>query len=163
MQTAAKPPLNITLPSDTEIRMTREFNAPPRLVFEAWTTPAHVRRWFVGCYDLEMTVCDIDLRVGGRFRYVVRSTNGEEHGFNGEYREVAPPGRLRHSHVYEPFPASVAEITVTFEDIGGRTRMTEHTVHPDRHSRDAHLRSGMEEGATSAMNAMDDVLADMQR
>ncbi|MBS1582017.1 MAG: SRPBCC domain-containing protein, partial [Bacteroidetes bacterium] len=56
MQTAAKPPLNITLPSDTEIRMTREFNAPPRLVFEAWTTPAHVRRWFVGCYDLEMTV-----------------------------------------------------------------------------------------------------------
>ena len=150
--------LQVTLRGDHDIVMSREFDAPRELVFEAWTRTEHVRRWYAGCMGMEVIVCDIDLRVGGRYRYVLRMENGEEHGFAGEYREIGPPEKLVHTHIYDPFPQSVAVVTITFEDLGGRTLMTEVTAHPTKESRDGHVMSGMEEGATGALDALEELL-----
>ena len=83
----------LTLPTDEQILITREFDAPRDLVYKAWTTPELVRRWWHAKRG-EVTVCEIDLRVGGRWRYVMRTPDGGEHGFSGEYREITPPERL---------------------------------------------------------------------
>lgn len=153
--------LEITLPSDREIVLTRTFDAPRRLVFEAWTRPEHVRRWWGGCNETALVVCDIDLRVGGEFRYVMRGTDGQDYPFKGVYREIAPPERLVHTQIFdvEPYSASEAVITVIFEEHEGRTTMTETIAHPSREARDGHLQSGMEHGAASALDRLAELLA----
>jgi uncharacterized protein YndB with AHSA1/START domain len=138
--------LIITTPTDREIVLTRSLDAPRSLVFEAWTTPEHVRRWW-GCGDFPMTVCEIDLRVGGAWRYVISGPNGDEHGFHGAYREVVAPARLVHTHIYEPMPQHGALNTVLFEARGGRTTVIETVLHQTQEARDGHLYSGMEAGA----------------
>src|SRR5262245_66348416 len=99
--------LEVTLPSDKEILLKRVFDAPRHLVFEAMSKPEHVRRWWCCGEGFSMPVCEIDLRVGGKYRYVMRSPEGSEFAFNGVYREIAAPGRVVHTEIFEPYPDEV--------------------------------------------------------
>lgn len=154
--------LEITLPSDREIVMTRAFEAPRELVFEAWTRPEHVKRWWGGCNETSLPLCEIDLRVGGAYRYVMLGPDGERYPFKGVYREIVPPERLVHTFVFdvEPYSGSEAIITVTFEERDGMTVMTETILHPSKEARDGHLQSGMEAGAASSLDRLAELLAD---
>ncbi|MBD2165242.1 SRPBCC domain-containing protein [Calothrix membranacea FACHB-236] len=149
----------VTLPSDTEILITRIFNAPRRLVFEAWTQPEHVKRWFGGCSSMTMTVCEIDLRVGGAWRYVLHDPkNSMEHAFSGEYREIVPPERLVTSEIYEPVPNSDHLNTLILNEVDGKTTLHIHIQHQSREQRDGHLQSGMEEGLNETLNRLEALL-----
>ena len=146
---AANTTLQITTPSDREIAMTRVFDAPRELVFEAWTNPEHVRHWW-GPSSATIVTCEADVRPGGAWRYVMRSESGEETPFTGVYQEVTPPERVVHTEIYdvEPFNQGDPSITtVTFTDVEGRTLVTSVTLYPSRDVRDAILQSGMESGA----------------
>ena len=136
----------ITLPSDTEILITRVFDAPADLIFKAWTTPGLVKRWW-GFDTSEWLVGDIDLREGGQWRYVIRDDEMEV-GFHGEYREIAGPHRLVSTEVYEGFPDpdGAALDTMTLDEVEGVTTMTVLVQHSCQEHRDAHLASGMESG-----------------
>lgn len=150
--------LTITLPSDLEIVMTREFAAPRRLVFDAFTRPEHIRKWW-GPRFLTMSVCEVDLRVGGAWHFVQRGPDGQEFGFRGVYLEIAPPERLVHTFIYEPMPEHDAVVTVLFQEKNLRTTLTETTRHKTKHGRDGHLNSGMEEGLTDSYARLDELLA----
>jgi len=150
----------VTLPSDEQILITREFDAPRHLVFKAYTTPELVRRWFHANRG-EMTVCDIDLRVGGGWRYVMTAHGEFEVGFHGEYREIVPDERLVSTEVYEGMPDAPALDTVTFTEVDGRTTLSILVQHSSRENRDAHINSGMEDGLQDAMALLDAVLASL--
>jgi uncharacterized protein YndB with AHSA1/START domain len=151
-------PTTLEIRSDTEVVLTRSFGAPRRLVFEAMTRPEHVRRWY-GLRVLEMVVCEIDLRVGGRWRYVLREPGGAEHGFSGEYREITPAERLVSTEYYEPVgPEHDLLSTVTFAEHDDRTTVVNHLRYRCREDRDAHLQSGMETGARETMDRLDELL-----
>lgn len=162
MTQTAENKLTVTTPSDLEIVLTREFNAPRELVFEATTKPEHVRKWW-GCDEYPMTVCDIDFRVGGSYRYVIAG-NGEEFPFTGVYQQIERPEQIVHTEIYdvEPFRNFPAMVTVKFEDIGGRTRLVSTVRHETKEARDGHLNSGMEGGASIAFDRLEKVLADLQ-
>lgn len=149
--------LTITLPSDLEIVMTREFDAPRRLVFEAFTRPEHLKRWWGPRY-LTLTVCEVDLRPGGAWRFVQRTPDGQEFGFRGVYQEIVPPVRLAYTFIFEPMPEHDAVVTVVLEERNGKTTLTETTRHKTRDGRDGHLNSGMEEGSTDSFNRLDELL-----
>jgi uncharacterized protein YndB with AHSA1/START domain len=149
----------VTLPTDTQILITREFDAPKHLVYQAWTTPELVRRWWHGNHG-EMTVCDIDLRVGGRWRYVMVVDGGVEVGFHGEYREIVPNERLVSTEIYEGIPDAeehAALDTLTLTEVDGRTTMTILVEHPTKEGRDMHIESGMEAGMQVAMDLLEQV------
>lgn len=149
----------VTLPADTQILITREFDAPKHLVYKAWTTPELVRRWWHANRG-EMTVCDIDLRVGGSWRYVMNAAGFGEVGFHGEYRQIVPNERLVSTEVYEGIPdadAQAALDTLTLEEVDGRTIMTVLVEHPTKEGRDAHIESGMEAGMQDAMDLLEGV------
>jgi uncharacterized protein YndB with AHSA1/START domain len=150
----------ITLPSDTDILITRVFDASADLVFEAWTTPDLVRRW-LGFETSEWLVCDIDLRIGGQWRFVIRD-GGMEVGFHGEYREIARPHRLVSTEVYEGFPDpdgdGAALNTMTLDEVDGVTTMTLLVQHARPEHRDAHIASGMEGGLQVSLDRMEDLV-----
>jgi uncharacterized protein YndB with AHSA1/START domain len=152
--------LKVTLPSDTEILFTREFDAPPHLVYEASTKPEYVRRWW-NCMDWEMPVCEIDLRVGGKWRYVMIDPKGAEVGFHGEYLEIVPNARLVNTEIFEPFPDNGTVVTATFEGRGGRTMFTALQKCGSKESRDAIIASGMEEGAGLAYDRLEAVAREL--
>lgn len=148
----------VTLPSDTEILITRKFDAPAELVFDVWTTPEHVRNWW-GWETDPLTVCDIDLRVGGKWRYV--SVN-EEHGeidFYGEYREIDRPHRLVSTEVFAPYPDSPSLNILTLEEDDGVTTMTILSQYETQETRDAVIASGMEGGLQHGLDRIDKILA----
>jgi uncharacterized protein YndB with AHSA1/START domain len=152
-------PLTITTPSDLEIVMTRSFDAPAKLVFDCLTKVEHVRRWW-GCAQAASSF-DIDLRVGGKWRFVLMM--GErEHGFHGEYREIVPPARLVYTYIYEPFPDHGAIVTTLLEEKGGRTTLTETVLHKTRFGRDGHLNSGMEQGAAQSYDNLEILLRELE-
>jgi uncharacterized protein YndB with AHSA1/START domain len=151
----------VTLPTDEQILVTREFDAPKELVFKAWTTPELVRRWWHANRG-EMTVCEIDLRVGGGWRYVmVAHDGGMEVGFRGVYREIVPGERLVSTEIYEGLPEGVSEDdaatlnTVTFEEQDGRTHVTLLVQCQNQISRDAIIESGMENGLQDALDLLE--------
>ena len=148
----------ITLPSDTEILITRVFDAPADLIFKAWTTPELVKRWW-GFDTSEWLVCDIDLREGGQWRYVIRDDEMEV-GFHGEYREIAGPHRLVSTEVYEGFPDpdGAALDTMTLDEVEGVTTMTVLVQHSCQEHRDAHLASGMESGMQVSYDRLEDLV-----
>jgi uncharacterized protein YndB with AHSA1/START domain len=154
--------LTITTPSDREILMTRAFNAPRALVFEAWTRPELVRHWW-GRDGLSMPVCEIDLRPGGAWRYTLRDPDGNEYRFRGVYREIAPPERLVYTECFdEPSIGSPEWLTtVTFHEDRGRTTMTSRILHASREARDGHLQSGMEPGATECLNRLEELMREI--
>lgn len=147
----------VTTPSDTQILMTREFNAPKHLVFKAWTTPELIKRWWSGGRG-EVTVAEVDLRVGGTWRYVIASEHGEV-GFNGEYLEIVPNERIVNTEIYEQAPEGTkpADNFVTFTETDGRGKIELLMECHSREVRDAVLASGMEEGLQDSWDAMDRV------
>lgn len=150
----------VTLPTDEQILITREFDAPKELVFKAWTTPELVARWWHANRG-EMTVAEIDLRVGGKWRYVMVAHDGSEVGFHGEYREIVPGERLVSTEIYEGLPDGVSEEdgatlnTATFAEVGGRTTVTLLVQAANRTSRDAIIASGMEDGLQDALDLLE--------
>ena len=148
----------VTLPTDTQIKIEREFDAPAHLVYRAYTEPELVRRWWTARRG-EITVVDIDLRVGGGWRYVMESPDGFEVAFHGEYREIVPGERLVSTEVYEAMPDAAALDTVTFEERHGRTLLTILVEHTRKEHRDAHVESGMEEGLQDALDLLEQVAA----
>src|SRR5687768_16153479 len=153
----------VTTPSDQEIRMTRLFSAPRHLVFEAMTKPEHVRQWWGRLGEgYSVPVCEIDLRVGGAWRFVNRHPNGEA-AFHGEYREITPPSRLVFTEIFEEFPDSVSVVTTEFTDEGGKTRMTATVRYPSLDVRDMVLASGMSTGAGISYDRLEDLVAALQR
>jgi uncharacterized protein YndB with AHSA1/START domain len=147
----------VTLPNDEQILITREFDAPRHLVYKAWTTPELVKRWWSG-HRGEMKVAEIDLRVGGRWRYVMVANGGFEVAFHGEYREIVPNQRIVNTEVYELPGAADAEgalNTVTFTEVDGRTTLTLLVQVPTRELRDEILSSGMEVGMQEQMELLE--------
>jgi uncharacterized protein YndB with AHSA1/START domain len=148
----------VTLPSDTEILITRKFDAPAELLFEVWTTPEHIRNWW-GWERDEMTVCEFDLRVGGKWRFAAGHAEYGEFAFSGECLEIDPPNRLVSTETFEPFPDSRAVNTLTLEEEDGVTTMTVHVQHETKEARDAHIGSGMEGGLQHSLDRIDKILA----
>ena len=145
----------VTLPRDDQILITREFEAPKHLVYKAYTTPDLVRRWWHANRG-EMTIAEIDLRVGGKWRYVMVADDGSEVGFHGEYREIVPNERLVSTEVYEGAPQGEGPEegtlnTATFTEANGRTTLTILVEAPSKEIRDAIIESGMEEGLQDAL------------
>ena len=146
----------VTLPSDTDIQIVRLFDAPAAHVFAAWTTPEHVRRWW-GSDEHPLTVCDIDLRVGGNWRYAM-NMNGTEYAWHGTYQDIDAPTRLVSSEVFEGFPDGEALNTLTLTEHDGVTTLTVNVHHTSTANRDGHIASGMEAGMQRTLNALDDLL-----
>ena len=146
----------VTLPTDEQILITREFDAPKHLVYKAWTTPELVTRWWSG-HRGEVTSAEIDLRVGGVWRYVMVANGGFEVAFHGEYREIVPNERIVSTEVYEGMPDAEAVNTVTFTEVDGRTTLTTLVQHTSKEDRDAHINSGMEAGMQEAMDRLEHV------
>lgn len=146
----------VTLPSDKQILITREFDAPKHLVFKAWTTPELVKRWWSGERG-EVTVAEIDLRVGGRWRYVMVANGGTEVGFHGTYQEIVPNERIVNTEIFEMVPDDSALDTVTFTESAGRTTLTMLVEHSSKEARDMHVGSGMEGGMQEGMDKLEQV------
>ena len=151
----------VTLPTDEQILITREFDAPKELVYKAWTTPELVRRWWHANRG-EMTTCEIDLRVGGGWRYVMVTPDGFEVGFHGEYREIVPNERLVSTEVYEGMPDGEALDTLTLTEVDGRTTLEILVEHQSKEHRDAHIASGMEDGMQDAMDLLEQVAVSLR-
>ena len=150
----------VTLPADEQILITREFDAPPDLVYKAWTTPELVRKWWAGRRG-EMKVVDIDLRVGGTWRYVMLAHGEFEVAFHGEYREIVPSERIVTTEVYEgapPAPEGEDVLNViTFTEVGGRTLLELLVQAPSKEVRDTIVDSGMEGGLQEQMELLDEL------
>jgi uncharacterized protein YndB with AHSA1/START domain len=152
----------VTLPTDEQILITREFDAPAHLVFKAFTTPELVRRWWHAKRG-EVTVCEIDLRVGGSWRYLAHTPDGVEVGFHGEYREIVPSARIVSTEIYEGLPEGVSDEeggtvnTATFTEMDGRTTLTVLVQAASKVSRDAIIDSGMEPGMQDALDLLEEV------
>ena len=146
----------VTLPTDTQILITREFNAPRHLVYRAWTTPELIKRWWSGDRG-EVTSVEVDLRVGGTWRYVMIANGGFEVAFHGSYREIVPDERIVSTEVYEGMPDGEALDTVTFTETGARTTLRVLVEHQSQQDRDAHINSGMEGGLQEALDHLEQV------
>jgi len=153
----------VSTPSDVEIRLTRLFDAPRHLVFEAMTRPEHIVRWWGRLGEgYSVPVCEVDLRPGGRWRHVNRHPQGEA-AFHGVYQEVGPPERLVYTEIFEPFEDAPSLVTVTLTDEDGRTRLTVSASYPSREVRDMVLQSGMEKGAALSYDRLEDVAQELAR
>jgi uncharacterized protein YndB with AHSA1/START domain len=153
----------VSTPSDREIRMTRLFDAPRRLVFEAMSKPEHVRRWW-GCLSDEhsVTVCEIDLRPGGAWRFVGRGPKGE-YAFYGVYREVNAPERVVFTEIYEPFPDAESVVTSVLTEEDGKTRLTVTAQYPSLEVRDMVIGTGMAKGAAISYDRLEDLVIQLQQ
>ena len=151
--------LEITLPSDREIVMIRIFDAPRDLVFEAMTKAQHVKRWWGPC-RLTAELCEIDFRVGGAWRYVLRTPDGKKVEFTGMYQEIAPPERFVYTERYvEPNLGNPEwQTTVTLEDLGGKTKLRSRLLHPTKEQRDGHVGAGMESGAAETFDRLNELV-----
>lgn len=148
----------VTLPTETQIVITREFDAPAHLVYRAWTEPELIERWWSGKRG-GVTSVEVDLRVGGRWRYVMVANEGFEVAFHGDFIEIVPNQRIVSTEVFEGAGGDEGApvVTTTFEDLGGRTLMTQSTECHSKEVRDAIIDSGMEGGMQEAMDALEEV------
>ncbi len=149
-------PAVVTLPTDTQIQITREFAAPRDLVYRTWTTPELIKRWWAGDRG-EVTSADVDLRPGGAWRYVMIAHGSFEVAFHGEYQEIIPAERIVTTEVFEGAPDAAALSTVTFTEHGGRTTLTILVQHASKEHRDMHLNSGMEAGMQESLRHLEQV------
>ena len=153
----------VTTPSETEIRMSRVFNAPRHLVFEAMSKPEHIKQWWGRLGEgYSVPECEVDLRVGGKWRFVNRHPNGEA-VFYGEYREIQPPGRIVFTEIFADFPDSVSIVTALLTDEGGKTRLTVTADYGSKEVRDIVQSTGMTRGAAISYDRLEDLLATLQR
>jgi uncharacterized protein YndB with AHSA1/START domain len=160
----------VTMPSDREVKVTRSFKAPRALVYRAYTEPELVRRWLLGPPGWSMPVCEMDVRVGGRFRWRWRSDeNSSEFGFMGTFREVQPPSKLVHTEAYDPgtvggpYPGEDAIVTVTFAEADGVTTMTTLIDFGSKQARDAAVATGMTDGMEQSYQLLDRLLDEGSR
>lgn len=152
-----------TTPAEREIVITRVFDAPRELVFEAMSKPEHVKRWW-GLLDerYSVPVCEVDFRVGGGWRYVARGPMGDAE-FYGEYREISAPERVVFTEIFAPFPDVVSVITSVLTVEGRKTRLTATCVYPSREVRDQVVGTGMERGAALSYDRLEQLLAELRR
>jgi uncharacterized protein YndB with AHSA1/START domain len=155
----------VTLPSDREVKVARSFRAPRTLVYRAYTEPALVQRWLLGPPGWSMPVCEMDVRVGGRYRWRWQSdAGGKEFGFAGTFREVQPTSKLVHTEVYDPgtigdaHPQDEALVTVRFIEDGGVTTVTTLIAFGSKEARDASVASGMTDGMEQSYQLLDALL-----
>jgi uncharacterized protein YndB with AHSA1/START domain len=146
----------VSLPTDRQILITREFAAPARLVYAAWTTPELVKKWWHAKRG-EVTSVEIDLRVGGSWRQAMLTPDGFEVAFHGEYRELVENERIVCTEVYEGAPSAEALNTITFSEVDGRTRLELLIEHANPSDRDMHMQSGMEDGLRDALDLLEEV------
>ncbi len=153
----------VSTPSDREIQVTRDFHAPRRLVFDAFTKPDLVRRWLLGPPGWTMPVCEIDLRVGGAYRYVWRKEGEKDMGMGGVFRDIVPSERLVATERFDDawYPGEALDTTVFVED-GAITRITITVLYQSREARDTARRSGMEHGMAAGYNRLEDVLSSLE-
>jgi uncharacterized protein YndB with AHSA1/START domain len=149
--------LKVTTPTDREIMMTRVFDAPRRMVFEAFSKPELLKRWF-GPRGWTLVTCEVDFRVGGGFRFVLRGPDGQEMGMRGVYKEIAPPERSVHMESYDDYPGE-SQVTGVLVEQGGKTTLTTTVLYPSKQVRDAVLQSGMEHGAAESYDRLAEMLA----
>lgn len=158
MQTVGK--LELSLPDERSLQLTRLFNAPRTLVWDANTKPELVRRWMLGPPGWTMPTCTIDLRVGGRYRYVWAHADGREMGMGGEYREIAAPDRLVSVELFDDdWTGGEAHSAIVLSEIGGRTLMTMTVTYASHEAREGAVKSGMLEGMEAGYARLDEVLA----
>src|SRR6202158_1581297 len=149
--------LKVTTPTDREIVLTRVFDAPRPLVWDAFTRPELLQRWF-GPRGWSLEVCEVDLRVGGGFRFVLRGPDGQAMGMRGVYREIVPPERSVHMESYDDYPGE-SQVTAVFVEQGGKTTLTATVLFPSQEVRDAVIKSGMEHGAAESYDKLAELLA----
>jgi uncharacterized protein YndB with AHSA1/START domain len=150
--------LKVTLPTDREVVLTRVFDAPRDLVFDAFSKPELLKRWF-GPRGWSLVVCEVDLKVGGGFRFVLRGPDGKELGMRGVYREITPPDRSVHVETFDDYPGVESVVTAVFVEQGGKTTLTATILYPSQVVRDAVLNSGMEHGAAESYDKLAELLA----
>lgn len=153
--------LNITAPGERDIVITRRFNVPRRMVFDAHTMPELVSRWLLGPPGWTMPLCEIDLRIGGRYHYVWRNVaNGRQFGIGGVFLEIAAPGRLVMTEKFDesPYPGEAVNTHLLTEE-GGQTLLTLTSVYPSREIRDIALKSGMEKGVGPSYDRLESLVA----
>ncbi|MGH2534644.1 MAG: SRPBCC family protein [Thermomicrobiales bacterium] len=150
----------ISTPSDREIVFTRVFDAPRDLVYQAYTDPDLIPKWW-GPRGSTTIVDTMDVRPGGKWRYIQREADGAEYAFNGEYREVVPPERLVYTFEFEMMPGHIAVDTITLEEADGKTTLTNTSHYDSVEDRDGMLSSGMEAGAAESMDRLAELLATM--
>jgi uncharacterized protein YndB with AHSA1/START domain len=151
--------LTVSTPSDLEIVMTRVFDAPAALVFEAHSKLEHVRKWWGRGNPLDG---ELDFRPGGKWRFVEHA-DGQEYGFRGEYREIVPNEKIVQTFEYEGMPGKICVETLVLTEVAGKTTLTTTSVFDTKEDRDGMLQSGMEDGANESLNHLDALLADLQR
>ncbi|HEV7489813.1 MAG TPA: SRPBCC family protein [Rhodanobacteraceae bacterium] len=150
--------LKVVAQGDREVLMTRVFDAPRQLVFDALTKPELLKRWF-GPHGWTLVECDIDLRVGGAWRFLSHGPDGRVMGMHGVYREIAPPGKLQYTESFDEFAsAGAALVTATLDEREGKTILTTLVLSPSREVRDGVLRSGMEHGAAETYDRLAELL-----
>jgi len=151
--------LKVTTPTDREIVMTRVFDAPRELVFEAWTRPDLLKRWLYGPEEWPLVVCEIDLRVGGALRFVWRHCDGSDMEMSGVYREIAPCERLVFTELWdEDWTGGEALVTMVFAEHAGKTTLTQTVLYSSRAARDAVLSTPMEQGAEQSYGRLAELL-----
>jgi len=148
--------LSVSTPTDLEIVMTRAFDAPRALVYEAFSKPELLRQWF-GPRGWSLAVCEVDLRVGGGFRFVLRGPDGKEMGMRGTYLELAPPERSVHLESFDDYPGE-SHVTSLFVEKSGQTTLTVTVLYPSKQVRDAVIQSGMEHGAAESYDRLAELL-----
>ena len=153
--------LTVTTPSEREIVMTRTFDAPRELVFEAITKAEHMREWW-GPRGFTMLVCEIDLRPGGAYRFVQKGPDGGEYAFRGEFREIVPPERIGWTFEFEGAPGSISVDTMTLAEEDGKTTITSTSLFDSVEQRDVMLQSGMETGAGESYDRLAELLERLQ-
>ena len=147
----------VTTPSDTEIQLTRLFDAPRHLVFEAMSKPEHIKQWWGNLGDgYSVPVCEVDLRVGGQWRFVNRHPKGDAE-FYGVYREIAPPERIVFTEIFAAFPDTESVVTAVLTEEHGKTRLHATSKYPSKEVRDMVLSTGMEKGAALSYDRLDEV------
>jgi uncharacterized protein YndB with AHSA1/START domain len=149
--------LKVTTPTDLEVVMTRVFDAPRRMVYDAFRKPELLKRWF-GPRGWTLVECEVDFRVGGGFRFVLQAPDGRKMGMRGVYRELAPPERSVHMESFDDYPGE-SQVTGVFIEQGGKTTLTVTVLYASKEVRDAVLQSGMEHGAAESYDRLAELLA----
>jgi uncharacterized protein YndB with AHSA1/START domain len=164
MLARGNPEVTVTLPSDTEIRFTCLFRHSRQILFEVWTRPEHIRHWW-GCHGASVSTCEIDLRIGGSWKIMLRMADGSGHSFHGVYREIVAGERLVYSECYDmpQFDNPEWLTTVTFEETMGGTQLTHTIRHRSREVRDGHLQAGMKTGAVESLHHLDEYVEGMHK
>jgi uncharacterized protein YndB with AHSA1/START domain len=159
----------VTLPSDREVKVVRSFRAPRALVYRAYTEPPLVKRWLTGTPGWSMPVCEMDVRVGGRYRWQWKNdTDDQQFGFSGTFREVQPASRLVHTEAYDAgtvgfgYPGKEAIVTVTFTEDAGVTTVTTLIDYGSKEARDAAIKTGMTDGMETSYQQLDTLLGEQQ-